>query len=81
MTSQNPEDWKFSLSNDPIQHFQPSTSRWHLRDEEEPSEQYIQPRLDSDPRQLPLTSLTSLQPDARVLIIVSEAKTMLIGSQ
>jgi hypothetical protein len=50
-----------------------------LQDEEEPSERHVQPRLDVDPRQLPLISLTSLQPDARALVIVLEAEAMLIG--
>jgi hypothetical protein len=79
MALQNPEDYKFSLaqlSNDPIQFSQPLTSRQCLRDEEEPSEHHVQPRLDSYFQQL---SLTSLQPDVRALVIVLKAKAMLIG--
>jgi hypothetical protein len=38
MASQNPEDWEFPLLEDPIQLSLPSTFRWHLRDEEGPSE-------------------------------------------
>jgi hypothetical protein len=78
MASQNPEDWEFPLSEDPIQLFQPSTSRRHLRDEEGPSKRHIQPRVEADLQQLPLTSLRVLQPDARVLVIVLEAEAMLV---
>jgi hypothetical protein len=41
MDSQNLEDWEFSLAHlpdDPIQLFQPSTSKRHVRDEAETSE-------------------------------------------
>jgi hypothetical protein len=78
MTSQNLEDWEFSLSEDPIQLSQLSTSRRRLRDEEEPSERHVQPHVEVDLQQFPLTSLRALQPDARVLIIVLEAEAMLI---
>jgi hypothetical protein len=50
-----------------------------LRDEEGPSERYVQPRLETDLQQLPLTSLRALQPDARALVIVLEAEAMLVG--
>ena len=50
-----------------------------MRDEEEPSERYVQPRLDSNPQQAPLRSLRSLQPGARALVIVLEAEALLIG--
>jgi Mlc titration factor MtfA (ptsG expression regulator) len=79
MASQNPEDWEFSLLEDPILLSQPSTSRRRLRDEEEPSELYIQPRVETDLRQLPLTSLRALQPDARALVIVLEVEAILVG--
>jgi hypothetical protein len=48
MASQNPEDWEFSLLEDPIQLFQPSTSRRRLQDEEESSECHVQPYLETD---------------------------------
>jgi hypothetical protein len=41
MASQNPEDWEFSLPEDPIQFSQPSTSRQHLQDEEKPFECHV----------------------------------------
>jgi hypothetical protein len=54
MAFQNPKDWEFSLSEDPIQLSQPSTSRRRLRDENEPFERHVQPCLETDLRQLPL---------------------------
>jgi hypothetical protein len=36
----------------------------------EPSKHHVQPCLNSDPRQLPLTILTNLQPDATALVII-----------
>jgi hypothetical protein len=78
MASQNPEDWEFPLPEDPIQFSQPSTSRWRLRDEEGPSEGHIQPRVEANLQQLLLTSLRTLQPDAKVLVIVLEAEAMLV---
>jgi hypothetical protein len=79
MTSQNPEDWEFSLPEDLIQPSQSSTSRRRLQDEEEPSERYVQSRLETDLWQLPLTSLRALQPDVRALIIVLEVEAMFVG--
>jgi hypothetical protein len=79
MASKNPEDWEFLLSEDLIQLSQPSTSRQRLRDEEESSEHYVQPHLETNLRQLPLISLRTLQLDARVLIIVLEVEAMLVG--
>jgi hypothetical protein len=79
MASQNPEDWEFSLSESPIQFSQPSTSRRRLWDKEELSKHHIQPRLERDLQQLPLTSLRALQPDVRVFVIVLEAEAMLVG--
>jgi hypothetical protein len=49
-----------------------------LRDEEGPSEHHVQPHVEADLQQLPLTSLRALQPDTRVLVIVLEAEAMLI---
>jgi hypothetical protein len=65
MASQNPEDWEFLLSEDPIQLSQTLTSRRHLRDEEGLSERHVQPRVEADLQQLPLTSSRALQPDAK----------------
>jgi hypothetical protein len=78
MASQNPEDWEFPLPEDPIQLFQPSTSKQRLRDEEGPSERHVQPHVEADLQQLPLTSLRALQPDARALVIVLEAEAMFV---
>jgi hypothetical protein len=78
MASQNLDDWEFPLPEDPIQLFQPSTSRRYLRDEEGPYERHVQPRVEVDLQQLPLISLRALQPDARALVIVLEAVTMLV---
>jgi hypothetical protein len=78
MASQNPEDRKFPLPKDPILLFQPSTSRRRLRDEEGSSEHYVQPRVEANLQQLPLTSLRALQLDARALVIVLEAEAMLV---
>jgi hypothetical protein len=69
MASQNLEDWEFPLPEDPIQLSQPSTSRRHLRDEEGPSERYVQPLVEAAFQQLSLTSLRALQPDVRALVI------------
>jgi hypothetical protein len=79
MAFQNSEDWEFSLPEDPIQPSQPSTFRWRLQDEEESSERHVQPRLETDLQQLPLTSSRALQPDARALVIVLEAEAMFVG--
>ena len=79
MGSQNSENWEFSLAEDSIQLSQPSTFKQRLRDEEEPSERPVQPRLETNLLKLPLTSLRALQPDARVLVIIIEAKAMLVG--
>jgi hypothetical protein len=49
-----------------------------LRDKKKPSERHVQPRVEADFQQLPLTSLRALQPDARALVIVLEAEVMLI---
>jgi hypothetical protein len=80
VASQNPDDLKFplaQLSDDPILLSQPSTSRQHFRDEAKNFKHWVQPRSDSDPQQLSLTSLTSLQSNARTLVIVLEAEAML----
>jgi hypothetical protein len=81
MASQNPKDWEFSLAHlldDLIQLFQLSTSRWHVQDETEAFERHVQSRSNLDPQQFPLISLNSLQPDVRALVIILEAKAMLV---
>ena len=50
-----------------------------MRDEAEISKYCVQPCSNLDP-QLPLTSLKSLQLDARALVITLEAEAMLIRS-
>ena len=49
-----------------------------MRDEEQPFECHTQPRLDPGPQQAPLTSLRSLHPSARALVIVLESEALLI---
>jgi hypothetical protein len=49
-----------------------------LRDEEGPSEHHVQSCIEADFQQLPLTSLRALQLNARTLVIVLEAETMLV---
>ena len=64
----------------PIQFSQPSTSRQHLRDGEQPFERHTPPRLNPGPQQAPLASLRSLHLGARALVIVLESETLLIDS-
>jgi hypothetical protein len=45
----------------------------------ETSERHVQPRSDLDLQQLPLTSLKSLQPDSKNLVIILKVEAMLIG--
>jgi hypothetical protein len=78
MAFQNLEDWKFPLLKNPIQLSQLSTSRRRLQNEKGPSERYVQPRLETDLRQLPLINLRALQSDTRALVIVLEAEIMLV---
>ena len=49
-----------------------------MRDKEEPSECYVQIRLDSDPQQAPLRNLRNIQSSTRALVIVLEAEVLLI---
>lgn len=79
MDSQNPDDWELPLSQLPSDSFpltQPSMSRRRVRDEAETSERYVQQRVDPGLQQL---TLSSLQPDARALVIVLESEAILIG--
>ena len=62
----------------PIQFSQLPTSKWHLRDEEQPFERHTQPWLDLGPQQAALASLRCLHADARVLVIVLESEALLI---
>ena len=81
MTLQDLEDWEFPLtwlSKVSIQLSQPLIFRQRLRNEEEPSECHVQPRLNSDLQQAPLISLRNLQPGAKALVIVLETEALLI---
>jgi hypothetical protein len=49
-----------------------------VRDEAESSKRRVQPHSNLNPQQLPFTSLQSLQPDTRALVIILEAEAMLI---
>jgi hypothetical protein len=49
-----------------------------LRDEEGPSEHHVQPHVEIDLQQLPLTSLRALQLDARALVIILEVEAILV---
>ena len=80
MDSQNPDDWELSLSqlpDDPFPLTQPSASRQRVRDEAETSERRVQARIDPGLQQQQM--LSSLQLDARALVIVLESEAMLIG--
>ena len=82
MASQNHEDWELSLahlSDDPIQFFQPSTFRQCVENEAETSKHHIQPHSDLHLQKLPLTSLKSLQPNIRALVMILKAEAMFIG--
>ena len=62
-----------------VQFSQPSTSRRHLRDEEQrPFELHIQPWLDFGLQQAPLASLRSFHLGVRALVIVLEYDALLI---
>ena len=58
-----------------VQFSQPSISRRHLRDEEQPFECHIQPQIDPGPQQAPLASLHL---GTRALVIVLESEALLI---
>ena len=73
-SSQTPRDFPKQIPLDTIS----STSKRHLRIEEQPFECHTQPWLDSDPQQASLTSLRSLHPSARALVIVLESEVLLI---
>ena len=78
MASQDLENWELPLTQVPVQFSQLSTSKRRLRDEEQPFECHTQPRLDLGPQQAPLTSLKSLHPGTRALVIVLESEALLI---
>ena len=77
MESQDPNDWQLPLSQLPIDPNQPSTSRRRMRDEAEPSERCVQPRIELD---IPQFSLPVLQFENKALVIVLEYEPMLSGS-
>ena len=78
MASRDHEDWELPLTQVLVQFSQPSTSRQRLRDEEQPFERHIQPRLDPSPQQASLISLRRLYPDTRAFIIVLKSEVLLI---
>ena len=78
MASQDFEDWELLLTYVPVQFSQPSTSKWRMRDEEQPFEHHTQPWLDPGLQQAPLASLRILHPSARALVIVLESEALLI---
>ena len=77
MESQDPDDWQLRLSQLLVDPDQPSTSRWRARDEAEPSERCVPPRIERD---IPQFSLLVLQLENKALVIVLESELMLSGS-
>ena len=77
MESQDPNDRQLPLSQLSVDPEQPSTSRWHVRDETESFERCIQPQTKPIILQF---SLLVLQLENKALIIVLEFKPMLSGS-
>ena len=77
MESQDPNDWQLPLSQLPVDPDQPSTSRRRTRDEAEPSERCVQPRIEPG---IPQFSLTVLQLENKALVIVLESEPTLSGS-
>ena len=80
MDSQEPEDWELPLTQVPVQFFQLSICKRHLRDEEQPFEYHIQPRLDPSLQQASLASLRSLHLSVRALVIILESEALLIDA-
>ena len=74
MESQDPNDWQLPLSQLPVDPDQPSISRWHARDEVEPSKRCVQPRTELG---IPQFSLPVLQLENKALVIVLESKPTL----
>ena len=77
MESQDPNDWQLPLSQLPVDPDQPSASRRRARDEAEPSECCIQPRIELG---IPQFSLLVLQLENKALVIVLESEPTLSGS-
>ena len=77
MESQDSDDWQLSLLQLLVDLDQPSTSRQHARDEAEPSKRCIQPRIELG---IPQFSLSVLQLENKVLVIVLESEPTLSGS-
>ena len=77
MESQDPDDWQLPLSQLLVDLDQPSTSRRRARDEAEPSECCVQPRIEPD---IPQFSLSVLQLENKALVIVLESKPTLSES-
>ena len=77
MESQDPDDWQLPLSQLPVDPDQSSTSRRRARNEAEPSERCIQPRIELG---IPHFSLLILQLENKALLIVLEFEPTLSGS-
>ena len=77
MEFQDPDDWQLLLSQLPVDLNQPSTSRWRARDEAEPSECCVQPRIEPGISQF---SLPVLQLENKALVIALESEPTFSGS-
>ena len=77
MESQDPDDWQLPLLQLLVNPDQPSTSRRRARDEAEPSERCVQPRIEPS---IPQFSLPVLQLENKALVIVLESEPTLSGS-
>ena len=75
--SQDPDDWQLPLSQLLVDPDQPSTSRRRARDEAEPSERCVQPRIELG---IPQFSLPVLQLENKALVIVLESEPTLSES-
>ena len=67
MESQDPDDWQLPSSQLSVDPKQPSTSRWHVQDEAEPSECCIHLRIEPG---IPQFTLLVLQLENKALVIV-----------
>ena len=75
--SQDPHNWQLPSTQLPVDPNQPSTSRWHARDETKPSERCIQLRTKPS---IPQFSLPILQLENKALVIALESESTLSGS-
>ena len=77
MESQDLDDWQLPLSQLSIDSEQPSTSRWRVRDEAEPSERCVQSQIEPSILQF---LLPVLQLENKALVIVLMSELTLFGS-